>query len=172
MFDLNYDSKRCSLEISEEPWLKDGVRLHHQWASLVFAPVKRVDEVLGYVVVIQPKKDRKAKYKLPGGGREPGETPLVTAIRELWGETGIKVLPGVVRYVNAEPRPGHWSILFVADLTEQDVPWMNTDHPENDGEIPRFFTVAEFSTLIVHDGFFEPHLNRLRRFSLLSQAGV
>ncbi|HEX5597079.1 MAG TPA: NUDIX domain-containing protein [Micromonosporaceae bacterium] len=35
-------------------------------------------------------------WELPGGGLDPGETHVAAAIRELWEETGIRVVPGQV----------------------------------------------------------------------------
>jgi len=162
------------------PWERDGVRLSDEWAAIVFPRVFKIDgsareeTVLpqGYVFVIVPTL-RDPKYKLPGGKKNPGETPLATAVRELAGETGLKMKSEAFRYVGAAwvSRTKHWSILFTVDLNEDDVSWMHTQHPENEGEIPRYFSIEEFYKMVREGGFLPYHFRRLEEKGLILPLG-
>ncbi len=170
------------------------------WASLIFPRVfcgselftagqlmgweKRGDRPLcGYISVIDPKFGSRAKHKLAAGhkkslektlpGEIPDETPLDTAIRELEGETGIKALPEAFRYVNKwlGARGNHWKCLFTADITEGDRDWMNNHHKENEGEMPKFFTVDEFYSIVREGKFMAEHYQKLEEFGLILPLG-
>ncbi|MEO0903299.1 MAG: NUDIX hydrolase [Pseudomonadota bacterium] len=66
-------------------------------------------------------------WDLPGGGREPGETPFETVARELHEELGLVLPPAAVHWQSAfpaRPDPRKWVAFFVARLparTAEDV---------------------------------------------------
>ena len=166
-----------TLVVLDAPWEADGVKPLDDTAALIF--VRAHDDVsavlVGYLLVIE-KRRPDAKFKMPGGHRQPGEYPTQTAARELVGETGLDLPLSAFTYVNSEwrdarpPRSlrGHWSMLFVADINEkEDVPWMSSLHRENEGEEPKFFRLAEFARLVQGDGLLRSHFVRLKEAKLI-----
>jgi len=135
-------------------------------------------QTVGYVLVIDRGKfgDR-AQWKLPGGHKKkterckpsekPDETPLDTALRELEGETGIRMPRHAFSYCGKwlHWREDHWKCLFVAELGEDDVAWMNGHHPENEGEEAKFFTVEEFYALVRESKFMREHYEMLVEYT-------
>ena len=162
----------------------EGVRPSHDWSSLVFIEVyangtfaNRVAEdplpqPLGYIFVIEPER-QDPKLKLPGGHKQHTEHPFQTAMREMEGETGLKAPNNSLFYVNSEwrhiPPPGHshWSILFLARIEESEVPWMNSLHVENEGEIPKYLDRDAFLRALDAREILLPHFRRLRDTNLL-----
>ena len=58
-------------------------------------------------------------WDLPGGGRDPGESPFETVVRETLEELGLLVPPAAVLWESAFPAnydPGKWVAFFVARL--------------------------------------------------------
>jgi 8-oxo-dGTP pyrophosphatase MutT (NUDIX family) len=155
------------------------------WASLVWVEVlpnpipkgedgfKKNHIQIGCILVTDPKYGSDAKWKMPGGHRKKDETPLETALRELEGETGIKIGPQDLEYKGKELgwRGDHWRCLFVASITEADRNWMNALHRENEGEIPKFFTVEEFYELVRRDQFFKGHYDLLVNAAVILPLG-
>jgi 8-oxo-dGTP pyrophosphatase MutT (NUDIX family) len=162
------------------------------WAGLIFPRVRqeisRTDsagdeitdfEQLGYIFVIDRKFGEKAQWKLPAGhkkkpdkctnGDEPDWTPLETAMRELMGETGIKLPLAAFEYAGKwlHWRKDHWKILFAANLSEADRDWTNNHHPENEGEEPKFFIHEEFMELVAQGKFMREHYEKLVEFGLI-----
>lgn len=138
---------------------------------------------LGYVFIIDHQFGDLAKWKMPAGHSQPADflqddPPLATAIRELQGETGIRTLAENFCYVgkwlrpawrdrNGLERPAHWQILFVASIAEEDRDWLNDHEPENEGEVPKFFSQNDFER-IVHEGrFMETHQKMLEDHALI-----
>lgn len=104
-------------------------------------------------------------WKLPGGHKQEGETPLHTAIRELEGETGIKAsaerFQRIRSYAVNWPVP-HQRVLFRCRITEEERDWLNDREYGNEGEQPKFFSVEEFrelargrKILVVHREYLE-----------------
>jgi 8-oxo-dGTP pyrophosphatase MutT (NUDIX family) len=155
------------------PWERNGVKPNDDFASLVFARVTNGRNVVGYVFVIQSNRDD-AFYKLPGGRRQNGESPLETAVREFREETGIQVKPEKLEFRTAmhlhKPKP-HWSLLFACSIDKDDAAWMRDDHPGNEGEKPKFFTVDEFWQLIRDKDFSKFHYSRLCEDNLILPLG-
>ncbi len=56
-------------------------------------------------VLLQHSKD--GGWWLPGGGIDPGEEPADAVMREIWEETGVRVIPEQIVAVRAEP-PMHY----------------------------------------------------------------
>ncbi|HVM58929.1 MAG TPA: NUDIX hydrolase [Candidatus Paceibacterota bacterium] len=172
-----------------QPWEEDGVKEEHDWSSLVFCQVFPNGSLqtvlegnrfgvkpLGYIFVIKPSR-RDAKHKLPGGHRHQAkiENPLQTAQRELFGETGLDLPLDRFRYVNSEwkhhPQP-HWSVLFSVCIEEAQVRDTHDMHPENEGEVPRYFPCQLFDDVFHKDDILPPHRQRLKEAGLVLFAGV
>ena len=74
----------------------------------VFVATMVVTDATGrYAVAYSP---RRREWSIPGGWREPGESVLECALREVWEETGLRLEPGAVRVFGHEvytPRSRH-----------------------------------------------------------------
>lgn len=82
-----------------------------------------------------------AHWDLPGGGAEPGETPVACALRELHEEFGLRLSPqGLVghRFLNAD-QPVSW--LFVGSILPSDIDAIRFG---DEGQEWRMMPVAEF----------------------------
>ena len=132
--------------IEADPLIRYGIHTNDEWASFVllrifkelpYKPHAELDSeayetlvrknLQGYVLVIDPKFDSSAQYKLPSGKKskvqdneyQPDETPLCTAIRELHGETGVRLPANRFTFIGktlAKTRHGdHWKCLFTAN---------------------------------------------------------
>lgn len=169
------------------------------WASLVLPSVYPGDEPftkaqlmgwdesylelvpIGYVFVIERKK-RNPKWKLPSGHKKRDEdvkgwefdrTPRDTARHELCSETGIELPTSAFAYAGKylSWKGDHWKCLFSAKMTEADLKRMNSDHPENEGEEPEFFTVDEFYALVRSGKFLTEHYEKLVEYGLILPLG-
>ncbi len=162
-----------------------GIRPEDAWSSLIFvrvypdnrsSPLGVISEEetsflpCGYVLVIEPERPD-PKYKLAAGHKKPHENPLQTALRELEGETGIHATPEQLEYAGSWQRHGrdgpYWDILFIASITESERDWMNSYHPENEGEEPTFFTVGKFYELVRSREFMAKHRQMLEERGVL-----
>ncbi len=173
----------------------EGVGPSDSWSALIFTRVLPGSEALtraqllgrdalpsgqdrsvGHVFVIERHR-RNPLWKLPGGHKQGGEAPLQTAIRELHGETGILLLPEAFHYCAKWRREGRdretqeiscwWDLLFVALMRESDCQWMNTAHEQNEGEEPKYFTVAEFRRMLINGEFMDKHYVMLAEAMLI-----
>lgn len=74
----------------------------------VFVATVVVTDVTGrYAVVYSP---RRREWSIPGGWREPGESVVECALREVWEETGLRLRPEDLRVFGHEdytPRSVH-----------------------------------------------------------------
>jgi hypothetical protein len=137
---------------------------------------------IGYVLVIDPAFGDSAVWKVPAGHKQcvdekSDDPPRSTAMRELEGETGIKVPEERFAFAGKflskgywkgdEYRNPHWKIFFTADISEHDASSMNIVHDENEGEIPKFFTRAEFAGLVRIGKFMRDHFRKLRELGLI-----
>jgi ADP-ribose pyrophosphatase YjhB (NUDIX family) len=146
--------------------MADTYSLSDEWASLVINQV--VDAggtVLGFIMVMNPNRPY-PKWKLAGGHKEAGETPLQTAMRENQGETGLRLPPEAYKELTVgldwRRRPtGHWSILFLAQVPITDVPLINEHDIGNEGEIVKYFTNEELDSEIRDHGVLSDHLFKL-----------
>lgn len=158
-----------------QPWEAAGVKPEDDCCSLMFSRVfpdehiGELEHLLGYVFVIEPARDD-PKYKIPGGHRKHGEDPLQAGLRELEGESGAKGAPEHCTFINAEWKRGvrdHWSCLFAIDMGISELPWLNSFHDENEGEVPKFLTLENFRDEVAQNGILWPHLRRLREQKLI-----
>lgn len=134
----------------------------------------RQRQMLGYVLVIDRRKfGDGAKYKLPGGHKKLGETPLQTAMREVEGETGISLPSHAFTYHDKYLgwRKDHWKCIFSANLSEKDRDWMNTNNVENEGEKPEFLTTEEFYRAVREGRVLREHYEKLVEYALLAPLG-
>jgi hypothetical protein len=93
---------------------------------------------------------------------------------ELEGEIGLRVPLDQIHYVNSEwirSKTSHWSCLFTVDITEADICWLRDNHPENEGEIPRYVTVEQFYEEVRGNRFLNFHYNRLVEAALILPLG-
>jgi 8-oxo-dGTP pyrophosphatase MutT (NUDIX family) len=135
------------------------------WASLTINQVVDTNgSILGYILVMNPDRPD-AKWKFAGGHKEPGETPLETAVRENKGETGLRLPPEAYTELEAllEWRRNHWSVLFLAKVAIDQVRLLNEHDIGNEGEIVRYFTLAELDVEIRHGTILGSHLRKLQQ---------
>ncbi len=174
------ETKGVPSDLSEWDLSDFGLTWRDGWASLVFVRVfgqLKDDEVLqpcfpvGYVFIRDPKFGKRALWKMPGGHKmNEDKSPLYTAQRELYGETGVFLPLKCFRYICKRRglRGDHWRCIFTADMSlSKDVPWMNSEHPENDGEKQKYFSIEDFCVSAWKGKFLMNHLNILNDESLI-----
>lgn len=139
------------------------------WAALIINQVvDNLGKVVGYIFVMNPDRPD-AKWKFAGGHNEPGETPLETAMRENQGETGLRLPPEAYTELPdmIEWRRNHWSILFLATVTLDQVRMANEYDIGNEGEVVIYFTLAELEAEILRETILDSHLRKLRSLQAL-----
>jgi 8-oxo-dGTP pyrophosphatase MutT (NUDIX family) len=129
------------------------------WASTepvapetVFAAMAVVTDATGrYAAVYSP---RRREWGVPGGWREPGETVLECVVREVWEETGLRLVQEDLRVFGHEhltprtvgvwPEDGGSMQLFRVTMTG-----VGTDltASEDDAVDPRWVSAREFEEL-------------------------
>ncbi len=84
-----------------------------------------------------------AHWDLPGGGAEPGETPLACALRELYEEFGLRLPPARLRgrMFPSFSRPGWQSWLFAGAITRAEIDAIRFGE---EGQEWRMMPLAEF----------------------------
>jgi 8-oxo-dGTP pyrophosphatase MutT (NUDIX family) len=150
-----------------------------QWAAFILPRVhkevldldgKILQPPLGFVFIIDPKFGESAQYKMVAGHKKEGETPLDTAVRELVGETNLRAA-NIDRFAYVDKvlarRRDHWKIIFTVDIDEVEMQWMNSDHLENEGEIPKFFTRDELQDCVNGGRFMIDHARMIDQFALV-----
>jgi 8-oxo-dGTP pyrophosphatase MutT (NUDIX family) len=110
------------------------------------------------------------KWKLPGGHKEQGETPLETAMRENQGETGLRLPREAFTEITSghelRKRPTeHWSLLFLVHVPLDDVRLLHEHDTGNEGEVVRYFTLAELEIEIHNGTILLAHLYKLQAVS-------
>lgn len=119
----------------------------------------------GIVVVREPTKPKPIYWKLPGGMSEEGETPLQTAVRELAGETGVRVSPEKFNQIYKRDKGRHDYYLFRVDLDF--VPELA--RVGHEGEEPAIMTPQE---ILGGNNFLPPQLEIIRpHLRLMMQKG-
>ncbi len=146
-----------------------------EWAALIINQVfdeKGVD--VGFVLINEPGREN-AKWKLPSGRKQLGETPLSTAARENKEETGLEIplkdyrqIPAGLKW-NRYPTE-HWSFLFLARVPLLQVGLIHSNDPGNEGEVPRFFTHEDFDIEVHYETVLEPHLRKMRQAQVLRES--
>jgi len=140
-------------------------------AVLVFSETYPYD-LVGYIFIKDHSKEKPLKWKLAGGKKEKETTeevkkdknPTITAGRELEEETGIIVPYNEIRQIpkgNAW-RSNHWTRLHAVWIPESQAKTIHSNHPRNEGEEPRFFTVDEFEQLKKDKEFMPLHMKKIK----------
>ena len=114
----------------------DGENYTDDLPEIVRTAVRGIIFADGKLLLIE---DSKHEVKLPGGGREEGETDVETLIREVREETGCTVIPETVRpfgYIEEKRRSFHedciwhqFSRLYFCDVTDER---SDTEYSENE----------------------------------------
>jgi 8-oxo-dGTP pyrophosphatase MutT (NUDIX family) len=101
-------------------------------------PVNAFNEVL------LGKRTEDGIWTTPGGGSEPGETPMEAARRELFEEAGLVALPVDMQLVavNSTPR-GFQIFLYVWRVPGSPIPTSKLD-PDHEVKTWKFYPVSEF----------------------------
>lgn len=104
---------------------------------------------------------RRAEWSEPGGWREPGESPVETAVRETFEETGVVLDPSLlqpVAYERFHPLPGEPGRMpkggFLAVL-RCDLPGAGPEPVSGEGEPARWLTRDEFLAAVA-DSWWRP----------------
>jgi ADP-ribose pyrophosphatase YjhB (NUDIX family) len=94
------------------------------------------------VVVVRNSDRKNPLWKFPAGHKKQGESPEECAVRELFGETGIKVKTRDLVFIAMQPRRGHNFYLFGTKNCD------TTDMKENgdEGEEVRLITTRDIMT--------------------------
>lgn len=131
-------------------------RKHSEWASLML--ICGPNDVVP--LVLDGAKPLPHYWKLPGGGKEPGESPKETAIREAEEEVGIRVSKAIL--LKEEDRGNHMLYLFGA--------WVETfDQLKtmgDEGERVALYSVTEIEEMV---DFFPPHRRLLNEIQVLKK---
>ena len=117
-------------------------------AALIIGPGDKVP------LVKDPKKPLPHYWKLPGGKGELGETPEETALREAFGEVGLRVQN--LKPLLMENRTNHKFYLFAGNVESFD----DLLKVGDEGEDVKLFDLAELESM---PDFFPPHLAMLRK---------
>ncbi len=143
------------------------VNPNDDWSSLVINKVISPEgQVVGYIFVIDRNKNNPL-WKLAAGHKETGETPLQTAMRENQGETGLRLPEEAYTELHGQHEwrnylSGHWSLLFEATVSIDQIGLINPFDQGNEGEEVRYFTLAEVTDLISRGEMLSPHLKKMR----------
>ncbi len=125
---------------------------------------------LGFVFVRNPQEyGLDAVWKLPGGRPKGNETPLATAVREFLEETNISVDAAECRFRGRwlAPSKDHWKCVFTVDIDEKRLSTMNSKHPGNEGEVPKFFRMDKLIRVVRLKKFMKTHYSNLIEMGLL-----
>lgn len=130
------------------------------WASAepvdeerVFVATVVVTDATGrYAVVYSP---RRREWSIPGGSREPGESVVECALREVWEETGLQLEPATLQVFGHEdyaPRSLHgpWPERGGSmQVFRARIPVVGSDlaASEPDAVDPKWMTAEEFEAL-------------------------
>lgn len=111
----------------------------------------------GKILLLQNKEDNKwypNQWIFPGGGSEPGESPEDCAERELYEETGLKILKDSLYHVDTLSREGKKIYIFTCSAFEgtvnmKDVAFEHQDYDWADAaDLDNYHTMKGSEVLI------------------------
>lgn len=100
-------------------------------------------------------------WKIPGGRKEPGETPEITAVRELKEETGIIIKENDLKLVQKINLRGHDRYLYQVEIPS----FADLKQRGDEGEVVKVFTIREIQIM---NNLLPPHRRLLVDMSLLT----
>ncbi len=134
----------------ERLFLLDGENYADDMPEIVRIAVRGIIFVGEKLLLIE---DNKKEVKLPGGGREEGETDIDTLIREVREETGCTVIPETVRpfgYIEEKRKSFHenriwhqFSRLYFCDVTGERCGTEYSENEKKHGMRLRMYTIDE-----------------------------
>lgn len=129
------------------------------WAAIVFVRDQQGQTVL----VLDRGKPLPHFWKLAGGRQEQGETPVMTAKRELKEETGLDVKTENLKLVEKIAKRNH--DLYVYETVVQNFDGLLKIGDE--GEKVAIFHESEIETMV---DFFPPHRTYLQKIGVVATA--
>lgn len=124
----------------------------NDWYAGVFAVHTRRRKV----PLVRDHAKKNPQWKFPGGGKEDGETPEETAVRELRQETGVVVNPDDLILICEEDRGNHTYFVFMIMIEED---WQLLAEGDEGEEVDEFSLsdLPRMAKLRTSDGLLPSH---------------
>lgn len=113
------------------------------------------------VAVREPSKPSPIYWKLPGGMGELDESPQECAVRELFGETGVKVSPEDLKCFRRQDARSHTKYFFLAELSSLPKLAERGDEGEEVGTIPLQEVLRRSDFMPIHRSAIRETLEKL-----------
>jgi 8-oxo-dGTP diphosphatase len=104
-----------------EKYIKGWIRFLKEEKARKFTARVIIINNDGKILLLQNKEDNKwypNEWVFPGGGSEPGESPEDCAVRELYEETGLKVLKDSLYHIDTLFKKEKKIYIFVCSVFE------------------------------------------------------